>query len=62
MAQVVGFSTPLLPYQAPPVVMAMGLARIPFRAAVSVSLSLAIVTAVVLVPLDYLWFGLLAKL
>lgn len=56
MIQVIGFSTPLLPYQASPIVMAMQLGNIPFRAAVRLSLAMAAITFIILAPLNYLWF------
>lgn len=62
MIQVVGFSTPLLPYQASPIVMAMQLGNIPFRAALRLSLTLAAITFILLAPLNYLWFTLLGWL
>ncbi len=62
MIQVFGFSTPLLPYQASPIVVAMGMGRIPLRAALRLSLALAALTALVLLPLDYAWFALLGWL
>ncbi|WP_263140205.1 SLC13 family permease [Pseudomonas sp. RIT-PI-AD] len=62
MIQVIGFSTPLLPYQASPIVVAMGMGRIPFAAALRLSLVLAGVTFLVLLPLDYLWFRLMGQL
>lgn len=59
MVQVIGYATPLLPYQAAPIVVAMGMGRVPTRYGVMVCLALAAVTCVVLVPLDYFWFRIL---
>ncbi|MGY2050833.1 SLC13 family permease [Methylobacterium sp. JK268] len=59
MAQVIGYSTPLLPYQAAPVVVAMGMAGVPPREAVRPCLAVALVTYGLLAPLDYAWFRLL---
>lgn len=56
MAQVVGFSTLLLPYQAPPVIVGMQLAGEKIREAIKVCLVLALVTLLLLLPLDYLWW------
>jgi di/tricarboxylate transporter len=57
MIQVIGFATPLLPYQASPIVVAMGMGKIPLTAALRLSLTLAAVAFLVLVPLDYEWFA-----
>jgi di/tricarboxylate transporter len=62
MIQVIGFSTPFLPYQAAPLVVAMGMGRVPFAAGLRLSLALAAITFVVLAPLDYGWFALLGWL
>ena len=62
MIQVIGFSTPLLPYQASPIVVAMAMGKVPQRAALRLCLALAAITALVLVPLDYGWFWLLGWL
>ncbi len=62
MVQVIGYSTPLLPYQAAPIVVAMGMGRVPARDGARLCLAVAAVTFAVLVPLDYLWFRLLGRL
>ena len=62
MIQVIGYATPILPYQASPIVVAMGMAKIPFIAGLRLSLTLAAITFLVLVPLDYAWFALLGML
>ena len=62
MIQVLGYSTPLLPYQASPIVVAMALGGVPARAGMKLCLALALVTFVVLLPLDYGWFRLLGRL
>ena len=61
MIQVLGYSTPLLPYQASPIVVAMGLGKVPAKAGMMLCLALAVATYLVLLPLDYLWFSLLGK-
>lgn len=43
MIQVLGYSTPLLPYQASPIVVAMGLGKVPARAGMQLCLALAAV-------------------
>ncbi len=62
MAQVIGYSTTLLPYMAAPIVVAVDMGRVPAGAAIRLSLLLAAITYIALVPLDYLWFALLGYL
>ena len=56
MIQVIAYATPLLPYQASPLVLAMALGKVPVREGIRVCLVLAALTAVFLLPLHYLWF------
>jgi len=56
MAQVVGFSTVLLPYQAPPLVVAIQTGGLSMREVVRMCTVTAIISIVVLWPLDYLWW------
>ncbi|WP_437613763.1 SLC13 family permease [Erwinia sp. V71] len=62
MIQVFAYATPLLPYQASPIVVAMGLGNVPPRDAIKLCLMVALVSTLVLLPLDYLWFKLLGYL
>lgn len=62
MIQVLGYSTPLLPYQASPIVVAMALGKVPARAGMLLCIALAAATYLILLPLDYLWFSVLGKL
>lgn len=62
MVQVIGYATPVLPYQASPIVVAMGMGAVPPRDGIRLCLVLAVVTFAVLVPLDYAWFALLNQL
>jgi di/tricarboxylate transporter len=62
MIQVLGYSTPLLPYQASPIVVAMGLGKVPAKAGMLLCIALALATWLILLPLDYLWFSLLGKI
>ncbi len=61
MVQIIGFSTPILPYQASPIVVAIGMARIPFGAALRLCFLIALITFAVLMPLQYMWSGLLGS-
>lgn len=62
MIQVLGYSTPLLPYQASPIVVAMALGKVPARAGMLLCLALAAVSYLLLLPLDYAWYQALGKL
>jgi len=62
MLQVPGFSTPLLPYQAPPLIVAMQLAHMRAGEAIKLVLAIALVTLVILLPLDYLWWRALGAI
>lgn len=56
MMIVVGFSALVLPYQTPPLVVAMQLGSVPMRQGNKLCLALLAVTVVLLLPLDYLWW------
>ncbi|MEG3638751.1 SLC13 family permease [Magnetococcus sp. PR-3] len=62
MIQVLGYSTTILPYQAPPLVVAAQLGRIPFKDLIKMTFLLALLTLLLLVPLDILWWMLLGAL
>lgn len=59
MTQVFGFSTVVFTYQSVPLMMAMPLAGVPIGHAARLCLILAVLTVLVLLPLDYLWWQLL---
>jgi di/tricarboxylate transporter len=61
MVQVIGYATPVLPYQASPIVVAMGMGRIPARDGIRLCLALAAITFAVLMPIDFAWFALLGR-
>ena len=62
MLTVVGYSTVILPYQTPPLVVAMHLGGVPMGKGNKLCLWLLAVTVLVLLPLDYLWWRLLGWL
>lgn len=59
MAQVIGIATTVLPYQAPPLVLAIALAGIPVAALTRVCLILAVAVIFPGVPLTWAWWTLL---
>ncbi|MEC5345278.1 SLC13 family permease [Brenneria populi] len=62
MAQVIGFSTVLLPYQAPPLVIAIQTGKISASDMIRVCLVTATLSILLLWPLDYLWWQILGWL
>lgn len=62
MLQVVPFSTVFLPFESPPIMVAMQLGRVGIGPASKLCLALAAITILVLLPLDYLWWRLLGYL
>ncbi|WP_033577776.1 SLC13 family permease [Dickeya chrysanthemi] len=59
MTQVIGFSTVLFPYQVGPLIVAMQLSGERLGYLLKITLPLALVTFVVLLPVDFLWWRLL---
>lgn len=62
MIQVIGFSTIILPYQMPPVVMSLQLGKIPYAHGARMTVALAVSSLILLTPLNYLWYDLLGYL
>ena len=62
LTQAVGISTIALPYQAPPLVLAMALAGIGIRDATRYCLATALVALVTVVPLNVLWWKVIGLL
>lgn len=56
MMQVLGFSTPILPYQAPPIIVGMQLAGEKLFSAIKLCSVLAAFTLLFLLPLNYVWW------
>lgn len=59
MVQVIGFSTVAFAYQAPPIMVTVGVGNISPSHVARLGIPLAILTFVVLVPADYAWWRLL---
>lgn len=59
MTIAIGYSTMLLPYMVPPVVVGFHVAGIKFREALRFVVPVAVISLIVLVPLDYLWWRLI---
>ena len=59
MTQVIGFSTVVFPYQVAPLIIAMQLAKESLASLLKITVPLALITIVLLMPLDYLWWNLL---
>jgi len=56
MAQVLAFSSVVLPYQAPPLMIAMQIGKLPHRAMARLCLILFVLTVLLLLPLDAVWW------
>jgi di/tricarboxylate transporter len=59
MLQVLGFSTIILPYQAPPIVVGLQMSGEKLWNAAKISLLLALISICILLPLNYLWWKVL---
>ncbi len=62
MSQVIAYSTVVLPYQAPPLIVAMQLGGIPIKDGAKMTLALAALSLLVLVPLNYFWWSWLGMM
>jgi hypothetical protein len=62
MTQVVGFSSLAFPYQSPPLMVALQLARVPLGIATKLTLALSLATLLLLAPLVFLWWRWLGYL
>ena len=58
-AFVLGYATAFLPYQVPPMIVGLGLARVPVGAAIRATLALAMISIVITWPLSLLWWRLI---
>lgn len=62
MVQVIGMTSLALPYQSPPLVVALHLSGVRIRDAARATLILSVITLLLLAPLDYLWWRLIGIL
>jgi hypothetical protein len=56
MTIVVGFTTAVLPFQAPPVLVGVHVSGLRLHRFLRMSVPLALVSLLLLLPLDYLWW------
>lgn len=56
MSFALGFTTMILPYQVPPVAIGLQIAGVSLRTALRFTVPLALISLLVLVPLDYVWW------
>ncbi len=59
MTLAVGFSTVILPYQVPPVVVGLQVAQLSVQTAMRVTVPLAAISVITLIPLQYFWWKLI---
>ena len=60
--QMIGIATPLIPYQAPPLIVAMSISHVPNAVFLRICLWLAAVVTVLGVPLTYFWWRIIGFL
>ena len=56
MTQVLGFSTPIFPYQVPPIVIGMQLSGEKLSSAIKLCFTLAVITILFLLPINFFWW------
>jgi anion transporter len=59
MTSAIGFSTVILPYQVPPVVVGLQVAHLSVQTAIRVTVPLAAISIIGLIPLNYVWWRLI---
>ena len=56
MTQLIGIATPAIPYQAPPLIVAMSISKVPNAVFLRLCLYLAVAVTLLGIPLTYLWW------
>ena len=59
MTQIIGISTPLIPYQAPPLIVAMSISKVPNAVLLWLCLCLGLAVTLLGLPLTYLWWQII---
>ena len=59
MTQIIGISTPLIPYQAPPLIVAMSISKLPNVVLLRLCLYLGLAVSVLGIPLTYFWWQII---
>lgn len=59
MTQVIGYSSILLPYQAPPLIVGLHLGGVALKDGIKITVAVTLLSLIVLSPLNYLWWGFL---
>lgn len=59
MTQIIGIATPAIPYQAPPLIVAMSISKVPNAVFLRLCLWLALAVTVIGVPLNFVWWRLI---
>ena len=59
MTQIIGISTPAIPYQAPPLIVAMSLSKVPTAVFLRLCIWLTVAVTLIGVPLTYFWWQLI---
>ena len=57
MSQVISYSTVILPYQVPPLIVAMHLGGVRLRDGAKMTIALAAISLIVLVPINFFWWS-----
>ena len=59
MTQIIGISTPAFPYQAPPLIVAMSLSKVPNLVFLKVCMLLSLAVIIIGLPITYVWWGII---